>query len=89
MMGMNLSRVQMHVVVIVLASHVINQMIYDGGQLYGLLIFLLIGFTQIFDRCRTELDFIVAKDNGIGSTTAVGAFHLRFEASQTASRGAM
>ena len=88
-MGVNLSRMQVHVVMIVLTRHVINQMINYGSKLYAVLIFLQIGFPQIFNRRCTAINLILTKNNSVGGTTGISTLHLRLKTTKVASRGAM
>ena len=89
MMGVNLARVKVAMVVIAVRGHVIDQMISDQLQCDAALIVGRVGIAQILDRRSTVRDFIFAKNDRVSRAAGIGSLHLRFEAARTASRRAM
>ena len=79
----------MVVSMLVFANDMVDQVIDHGIECYGMLIVLHIGFAQVFDGRDLLGNFVFTEYYGERCATAIGTFHLGFEAASTASRCAM
>ena len=75
-MGMNLSCMQVAVLMLVTSGNLIDQIINQAVLRHAVLIAGVVSVTQMLNGCRTVGDFIFAYDHRKRRATGIGTLHL-------------
>ena len=86
---LDLAGVQVTVVMVVIAGHLVDQVIHQLVQRHAVLVVRRVRVAQVLDRRLLLRDLVFAENDRKRSAAAIGTLHLRLEAAHAAGSRAM